>query len=596
MAATPPGVFLRLTAEMIAEGMEPLPLLAALKHPLACGGDKAGVFRGQVRAFEEAVLRGVRPGQGFDGLKAALGEDKTRKPLAQWLDRLVAVAKPFAQIMARPSAPLKELAAAHLAFAEALTGDDTEAGTERLWRGEAGEATAAFFAQLLEAAGDFPPMEPATYTPLLRTLMGGAMVRPRFGRHPRLHVWGLLEARLQQADLVVLGGLNEGGWPLETPADSWMSQPMRQSFGLPPAEVHMGLSAHDFAQAFAAPEVVMTRSTRVAGTPTVPSRWLLRIEALLPENQQIAGAQEYLHWYEELDAPEAVRPIATPKPMPPVAARPRKLYVTKIETWIRDPYAIYARYILGLKPLDPLDADPGAAERGQFIHKALDAFVKRFPKELPANAEEELLVIGETAFGKALERPSVRALWWPRFTRIATWFVAIERERRAEGIFPLATEVNGKITLSGSQGDFVLKACADRIDRMTGGGIAVIDYKTGSVPSKKQVESGLSPQLPLEAAIAAAGGFEGMEMATPEVLLYIRLTGRTPPGEMKPIKAGAMKLAEAALKGLRRRIATFDDENTPYLSRLRPMFLSHEGDYDHLARVKEWSADVEADE
>ena len=358
----------------------------------------------------------------------------------------------------------------------------------------------------------------------------------------------------------------------------------------------MGLSAHDFAQAFAAPEVVMTRSTRVAGTPTVPSRWLLRIETLLPENQQIAGAQEYLHWYEELDAPEAVRPIATPKPMPPVAARPRELPVTRIETWIRDPYAIYARYILRLKPLDQLDADPGAAERGQFIHKALDAFVKRFPKELPANAEKELLVIGETAFGKALERPSVRALWWPRFTRIATWFVAIERERRAEGIFPLATEVDGKITLSGSQGDFVLKARADRIDRMAGGGIAIIDYKTGGVPSRKQVESGLSPQLSLEAAIAAAGGFEGMEMATPEALLYIQLTGRTPPGEIKPIKAGATELAEATLEGLRGRIATFDDENTPYLSRLRPMFLSHEGDYDHLARIKEWSADVEADE
>ena len=149
------------------------------------------------------------------------------------------------------------------------------------------------------------------------------------------------------------------------------------------------LSAHDFIQAFAAPEVVMTRSTRVAGTPTVPSRWLLRIEALLPEDKQIAGAHEYLHWYGELDAPQAVRPVSTPKPCPPVETRPRRLSVTAIETWLRDPYAIYARHILELDPLDPLDADPGAAERGLFIHKALGTFVKRFPRELPAKTGEE---------------------------------------------------------------------------------------------------------------------------------------------------------------------------------------------------------------
>ncbi len=600
LAATAPGVFLRLSAEMMTGEVEPLPLLAALKHPLAVGGRKAGDFRALVRRFEKAVLRGPRPAAGFSGLAKACTAAKAEKDLTSWFKKLAAMAKPFACLMARPSASLAELTEAHLAFAEALATDDTQPGAARLWRGEAGEAAAAFFAQLLEAAGDFPPMQPAGYAPLLYTLMDGVVVRPRFGRHPRLHVWGLLEARLQQADLVVLGGLNEGVWPQETRADSWMSRPMRQAFGLPPAEVHIGLSAHDFAQAFAAPEVVMTRSTRVAGTPTVPSRWLLRIEALLPGDKQIAGAagaHEYLHWYGELDAPQAVRPVATPKPRPPVETRPRRLSVTAIETWLRDPYAIYARHILELDPLDPLDADPGAPERGLFIHKALETFVKRFPRELPAKTGEELLVIGEKAFGKALERPGVRALWWPRFVRIARWFVAAERERRAGGIFPLVTEAKGEITLSGPRGDFVLTARTDRIDRLESGDIAVIDYKTGGVPSPKQVKTGLSPQLPLEAAIAANGGFEDMGEETTEALIYIRLTGRTPPGEMKPVKgnAGAMELAGAAREGLEALIAAFDDENTPYLSRLRPMLLSHEGDYDHLARVREWSADVEGD-
>ncbi len=597
LAATVPGVFLRLSAEMMKGEVEPLPLLAMLKHPLAAGGRKAGDFRALVRRFEKAVLRGPRPAAGFSGLAQACTAAKVEKDLTSWFKKLAAMAKPFAYLMAQPNASLAELTEAHLAFAEALAADDMQPGVARLWRGEEGEAAAAFFTQLLEAAGDFPPIQPTDYTTLLYTMMGGVVVRPRFSRHPRLHVWGLLEARLQQADLVVLGGLNEGVWPQETRADSWMSRPMRQAFGLPAAEVHMGLSAHDFVQAFAAPEVVMTRSTRVAGTPTVPSRWLLRIEALLPEDKQIAGAHEYLHWYGELDAPQAVRPVSTPKPCPPVETRPRRLSVTAIETWLRDPYAIYARHILELDPLDPLDADPGAAERGLFIHKALGTFVKRFPRELPAKTGEELLVIGEKAFGKALERPGVRALWWPCFVRIARWFVAAERERRAGGVFPLVTEAKGEITLSGPCGDFVLTARADRIDRLESGDIAVIDYKTGGVPKSKQVKTGLSPQLPLEAAIAADGGFEDMGEETTEALIYIRLTGRTPPGEMKPVKgdAGAMELAGAAREGLEALIAAFDDENTPYLSRLRPMLLSHDGDYDHLARVREWSADVEGD-
>ncbi len=600
LAATVPGVFLRLSAEMMKGEVEPLPLLAMLKHPLAAGGRKAGDFRALVRRFEKAVLRGPRPAAGFSGLAQACTAAKVEKDLTSWFKKLAAMAKPFAYLMAQPNASLAELTEAHLAFAEALAADDMQPGVARLWRGEEGEAAAAFFTQLLEAAGDFPPIQPTDYTTLLYTMMGGVVVRPRFSRHPRLHVWGLLEARLQQADLVVLGGLNEGVWPQETRADSWMSRPMRQAFGLPATEVHMGLSAHDFIQAFAAPEVVMTRSTRVAGTPTVPSRWLLRIEALLPGNKQIAGtagAHEYLHWYGELDAPQAVLPVATPKPRPPVETRPRRLSVTAIETWLRDPYAIYARHILELDPLDPLDANPGAPERGLFIHKALETFVKRFPRELPAKTGEELLVIGEKAFGKALERPGVRALWWPRFVRIARWFVAAERERRASGIFPLVTEAKGEITLSGPRGDFVLTARTDRIDRLESGDIAVIDYKTGGVPSPKQVKTGLSPQLPLEAAIAANGGFEDMGEETTEALIYIKLTGRTPPGEMKPVKgdAGAMELAGAAREGLEALIAAFDDENTPYLSRLRPMLLSHEGDYDHLARVREWSADVEGD-
>src|SRR5262245_50134578 len=91
---------------------------------------------------------------------------------------------------------------------------------------------------------------------------------------------------------------------------------------------------------------------------------------------------------------------APPAPRPPVATRPRELSVTRVETWMRDPYSIYARHILKLRPLDPLDASPGLAERGIFIHSALDEFVRTLPGPLPPDALERLLALGRQRFAE----------------------------------------------------------------------------------------------------------------------------------------------------------------------------------------------------
>jgi ATP-dependent helicase/nuclease subunit B len=371
---------------------------------------------------------------------------------------------------------------------------------------------------------------------------------------------------------------------------------MRARFGLPLPERRIGLSAHDFAQLFSAPEVVLTRATRVEGTPTVPSRWLLRLEHFLPKDGKIAQGDKYLHWYARLDAPAEIRPCEPPAPKPPVAARPRKLRVTEIETLMRDPYAIYARRVLGLEPLDPIDSDPGAAERGIFIHQALDHFIREYPRELPEDAVERLLAIGREAFGEALARPGVLAFWWPRFERVARWFVDYEQSRRAAGVSVLKTEVRGQLELSAPQGPLLLVARADRIDRLAAGGLAVLDYKTGTVPSQHQVKSGLTPQLPLEAAIAGAGGFRGVPAQPVAELAYVRLTGRSPAGEVSILDGEPAEMAAAARAGLERLIAAFDHPDTPYRSRPRPMFERRFGDYDHLARVKEWSSGLGAGE
>ncbi len=589
LGATAPGAFLRLIAHLAGEAMAPVPLLACFKHPLAVGGLPPGAFRRQTRALEAAVLRGPRPGSGFEGLKRALeasGHPEKAK-LRAWLAALETAAKPFVQAVAGRKARLKDLLDAHVRFAESLAATPEEPSGSRLWAGEAGEALADFIADLRQAARSFPPLAGASYAGLFESLLAGHAVRPKLGQHPRIHIWGPLEARLQHADLVILGGLNEGTWPPEAAADPWMSRPMQAKFGLPLPERRIGLAAHDFAQAFSAPRVVLTRAGRVENVPTVPSRWLLRLESLIGSLEAIA-AKESLRWCAFLQQPIETFAACAPCPRPLLAARPRKLSVTEIETWMRDPYAIYARRILKLEPLDPLDADPGAAERGRFIHEALDRFVRAHPGRLPKDAVAKLLAIGRQVFGAALAYPGVAAFWWPRFERIAQWFVAKENDRRA-GLLESATEVRGRLVFEAPGGAFLLTAKADRIDRLREGGLVILDYKTGALPKSKDVEAGLSPQLPLEAVLAAAGGFEGLAKEAVAELLYLRLSGGTPPGEEKTVQKNPEKLMLEAREGLARLIAAFDDPATPYLSEPRPTVLPAYRAYDHLARVQEWT-------
>ena len=591
---TPPGAFLRLTAEMLAADLAPVPLLAALKHPLAAGGGAPAVFRARARELERLLLRGPRPGPGFAGLREALAEEAPgQEELRAWLDRLAAAAGPLTEALAERATDLGTVLKAHVAFAEWLADDDGETGGRRLWAGEAGEVLAAFVGELDRAADAAGPIEGRAYPGLLVSLMRGITVRPRYGRHPRLHVWGPLEARLQHADLVILGGLNEGTWPAEPAVDPWLSRPMRQRFGLPAPERRIGLAAHDFAQAACAPEVVLTRATKVEGAPTVASRWLLRLRTFLgthgmdleaPAGGALAG------WIAALDRPRRrPRPVSPPAPRPPVAARPRRLSVTEIETWMRDPYAIYARRILGLEALDPVDADPGAADLGRFVHDALDRFVRDCGAGLPPDALDRLLGCGREAFGAALRRPGVAAFWWPRFERIAEWFVEQEKARRGEAT-PLATEVGGALELAGPAGPFVLRAKADRIDRLADGRLAILDYKTGALPKIRDVVDGYAPQLPLEAAMAEAGAFRGVPPAEVGELSFWRLKGGSPAGEIKRLDLGAIAVADAAREGLERLIAAFDEADTAYRARPKPEVAPRFSDYEHLARLKEWSA------
>ncbi|TAN59404.1 MAG: double-strand break repair protein AddB, partial [Magnetospirillum sp.] len=587
LGTTEPGAFLRLSAEMVAGAFAPHATLACLKHPIAAGGMDAAAFRAVARRLEIDVLRGPRPGPGVAGLLAAT---KDRR-LAAILADLEALAAPFAALLAAESVRLADLVHAHMEFAEGLAADNRLPGPARLWHGEAGEAAARFAAELARAAPALGEMAGRSYPALFEELMAGQVARSAWDHHPRLHIWGPLEARLQHADLLILGGLNEGGWPAPPEAGPWMSRPMREAFGLPPPERRVGLAAHDFAQGFGAPRVVLTRSVRVDGTPTVPSRWLMRLDAVMKACglRFAADATPWLGWHGLLDHPDRwVRP-EPPAPRPPLAARPRRLSVTEIETWMRDPYAVYARHVLGLKALDPIDADPGAADYGSMVHLALERFVRLYPRALPPEPEARLLEIGREVFAEAVASPALWAFWWPRFVAIARWVAAKDADRRPDVTMAHA-EVKGALEIDAPGGPFTLIAKADRIDVLRDGSLALIDYKTGQPPSAKEVAAGYAPQLPLEAAIVRHGGFAGVAAAEPSRLLYWRLKGGEDGGEERSAGDDAFTLATEALDGLRALVTVFDDENTPYAARPHPEHAPKYSDYLHLARVREWAS------
>jgi ATP-dependent helicase/nuclease subunit B len=592
LAETPCGSFLRLTAQMAAGALAPVDLLAALKHPFAAGGLAVPEFRRRARLLETEVLRGPRPAPGFDGLKQAVKISKARKELAPWVAGLAKMAAPFAKALEAKRPNPAKVVAKHLAFAEALAASDEAMGGERLWVEEAGDVANRFMGELYDAAAHGPALGGERYPALLTALMASQVVRPRYGRHPRLAILGPLEARLQHFDLVILGGLNEGTWPAQVDPGPWLSRPMQADFGLSLPERRIGLSAHDFAQAFAAPRVVLTRAGRVEGTPTVPSRWLLRIDALLAAlncPEALAGDRgRSPAWAAALDRPERVLPAPAPAPRPPLEARPRRLSVTQIETWMRDPYALYARHVLNLKPLDPLDADPGAAERGTLVHQALEAYIRAYPEAPPDDPLAALIGEGRKVFEPLRARPGLWAFWWPRFLRVAEWFAVVDLDLRRAGrkAWP---EAHGELTLDGPAGAFILTAKADRIDRLGDGRLVIVDYKTGQPPKPKDVEQGFAPQLPLEAVIAQDGGFDGVPSGAVAELQYWRLSGGQPAGEIAPAKEDPAVLAETARAGLGRLIACFDDPATGYSSVPRPLRAPRFNDYAHLARLKEWS-------
>ncbi|MDE2517388.1 MAG: double-strand break repair protein AddB [Rhodospirillales bacterium] len=620
LAETPPAVFLRLIAAALAEKLAPVALLSLLKHPLAALGMAPAQCRAAVRALEVAALRGPRPPEGISGLRWALAsqtrpgapitaEHMSAASLLAALERALAPGlRAMADLRAAPAA----LLAALIATAEALAASDAAAGATRLWSGEEGTALATTLSEALAALPALPDQIPAVLPGLLDALLDGVRVRGRRvlraepgdprttqGEHPRIFIWGLLEARLQQVDTLVLGGLVESVWPPATSPGPWLSRPMRRAIGLPAPEQAVGQAAHDFvALTGAAAHVVLSCPLRRDGAPAVPARWLQRLDVFLAGRGLALPAHPAAAWPACLDRPAGpARPVDAPRPCPPLIRRPRRLSVTEIETWLADPYAIYVRHILRLRPLDPLEQETDAADFGTLVHEAMRLFLAAHPGDLPAAPEAAL----EAAFARALQearlRPALTAWWEPRLARIARFVATLEPERHGLAA-SIHTECSGMLRFTRPGGVFTLRGRADRIERLKTGGLAILDYKTGTPPTAKAVADGRAPQLPLEALMAAEGAFGEALRGETEAMLYWHLSGGKTPGKVVTIAAtpGADGIVPQTRDALHRLIDAYDDPAQPYLSQPDPRVRARFPEYDQLARRAEWSsADVEAD-
>jgi ATP-dependent helicase/nuclease subunit B len=619
LSDTPAGRFARLVAEAGLGGLEPVTLLALLKHPLTRLGAADGANARAVATLESAILRGPRPSPGSAGLAHALASFREQlaalrrgehsdvhpsEPRARLFDDALDAAAELVTRLSRALAPLEnltptpqaftDLAARHYEAIIALSSDQT--GVPAAFAGTDGKALDEAFADIAtQAPGAGIALVPADYEEFFRAAIDGRTVRRPEQPGVRVRIYGPLEARLQSAGRVALGGLVEGIWPPETRGDPWLSRPMRHALGLDLPERRISLSAHDFAQAMGAREVVLSYAAKVAGAPTVISRFVQRLAAVAGEtrwNAARAQGERYLVWARELDRPVIVKPVPRPTPRPPLDARPKRLSVTEIEHWLRDPYTIYAKHILRLHPLDPVDTPPGARDRGIVIHGAVGEFAETFAQALPADPLAELLAIGRKHFAALEDFPEAKAFWWPRFERIARWFVNFERERRAN-VAAVMAEIHTTLDIPLGARTFTLSARADRIERLNDGRYAILDYKTGTVPTSPQVKSGLSPQLTLEAAMLRAGAFKDIAPGgSVAELTYIGLKGRTPPGEIRIVQfddSTPDAQADNALRRLTGVARRFEDEAQPYYSLVSSMWRAKYGDYDHLARVKEWS-------
>ena len=608
---SPAGRWLRQILVAVQSNFAPVDLMSLLANRhVTLGLGRADVSRMR-ELLDISIMRGVRNSNGLQGYKSELLElkesearqavvlkDEEIDELVELLERLEQALAPLVAAMGG-KASISRIAACIPSLVPSVYTSD-EARLNQF------QGAAELVAWSTELAADAEVVEHESGQDLmsaLTLLMQSVTVRPSETTRQDAQIWGRIEARLLQPDMMILAGLNEGVWPEIVEPGPWLSRGMKLALSLDPPERKVGLAAHDFLMAMGAKEVLVTYAKRRGTSPADPSRFLQRFEALVGEDCSKAlydRAQNLRYFAQVLDTPTASARAERPAPKPPADIRPRRLSITEIETLIRDPYAIYAKHVLGLRKLRELGAPPDAAERGNLIHNVVAKFVEEGHDFVSGDAHATLMQLADSEYQRMADAEDKKQIWLKRFGLIAQRFLEFERARQND-VSSRHAEKRGKTKIAIAHDEVEIFGYADRIDVMRDGELEIIDFKTGGVPLPKEMQQFLSPQLPMEAIIAASGGFDDVDRAQAKNLRYIKMAHGPDAFEVKDFSKGKRPLIDV-IDDYQRYFSAFAEmmllsEQHAMVSQLTPKEAQQfPGDYDHLARMKEWMVDLGEDE
>ena len=578
LSLTPWGVFMRLCVTAVLSDVSREKILALMKSKKFAMEKDRSEKEIAVENLDKLLWRSDEKNEDAENL------------LAEFYEK----AADFIKILSCEKALLKDILREHILFAEKLACDNVLSGRENLWKDDDGQTGADFMANWIAKADVLGEIETKEYLQLFETMMSYVMVRRTRNTHHRVRILGPMEARLNHYDEIILGSFNEGVWPSSPKADPWMSRPMKKDFGFESPEKQIGVLGLDFANLLGAKNVCITRAKTNNDTPTIKSRWLMRFETIV---QALKFEKDFLYDSETvklaklLDKEEGYYKIDAPCPKPPLSARPRKMSASAFEKLLRDPYGVYAEYILKLKPLECLNKEEDMRDFGNLVHNVLEEFNKNYPSSLPENTAEILTNMVRKAFEESNLQKEKLSFWIPKAEKMMSWIAKVEEAYRHE-VEKVNNEVWGRFCIDDLPGGkFEVYARADRIDKLIGGKVNIIDYKTGSARTKNEVKKGYAPQLPIEALIARNGGFDNIEKDEVNSLMYWKLGDK-----VVCVDDDIEDVLQKTEDHIREVINLFDFETTGYLSRPNPKEVPDYSDYEHLARVKEWSVvDGESD-
>lgn len=584
LSETAAGRLLLLVAEVAAGGASPVALMALVSHPLAHGGMDRREWLAQGRVLERA-LRGPRSREGLEPLARIAAKEAQRSAgLAEWWARLESVLTPLVDLA--PPLPLSDALETVVAAVQALGGD-------AVWAREDGRALARFVEELTQTAREAGTRVDIAQLPLiLRDAMEDIAVRPPWGGHPRVAIYGLLESRMSRADLVICAGLNEGVWPTRGAVDALLAPPVLRALGVPGADFRIGLSAHDLAGALGAPEVVLSRARRDESGPAIPSRFLLRVQALLGELEPAHRETDAVELAEALTRAEPAPPYPRPAPVPSPEQRDVEISATALDRLLGDPFQFYAGKIMQLPELEALEAEPGPQWQGTAAHTIL----QRWHEARRSDPDAEIAPIMDAVLEEENAHPLLRALWEPRLLAALEW---VTDEVRNSDRTVLAVEAKGEMRVDG----VLVHGRADRLDRLPDGGLAIVDYKTGKPPSASMVEQGFALQLGVLGLIARTGGFSDVS-GHPEAYEYWSL-GKSAKSETgfgyveTPLRVGNKRsgmppedLLPLIERKLDEAVRDYIRGTKPFRARENPDYPAY-GTYDQLMRLSEWMVRID---